>query len=85
MDIKEKVDFLKDSFPEAMLMDGFDDCIIGTCCRFGMNDVVLYDKDKIINKMIKNGMSEEEALEFFSYNQLGAWVGEGTPVFAELF
>jgi hypothetical protein len=30
---------------------------------------------------MKQGMDEEEAEEFFSFNTLGAWVGENTPLF----
>ena len=26
-------------------------------------------------------MSEEEAYEYFEFNQMGAWMGEGTPCF----
>ena len=36
------------------------------------------------DKLIDDGMSIEEAEEFFEYNQLGAWVGETTPVFITL-
>ena len=29
-------------------------------------------------------MSEEEAQEYFEHNTIGAWVGEGTPLFIHL-
>ena len=29
-------------------------------------------------------MSDEEAMEYFDFNVIGAWVGEHTPVFLEL-
>ncbi len=29
-------------------------------------------------------MSHDEATEFFEFNILGAWVGEGTPCFVKL-
>jgi len=29
-------------------------------------------------------MSEEESIEFFEYNQIGAWVGDYTPCFITL-
>ena len=69
---------------EAMKMDGFNDCIIGWCERANMEEVVAYDKWKVIEKLKKGGMSGSEAMEYFYYNQLGAWVGEGTPVFIDL-
>jgi len=31
--------------------------------------------------MVKDGMTYEEAVEYFEYNQMGAWVGERTPCF----
>ena len=33
--------------------------------------------------MMKQGMSYEEAIEYWEYNQLGASVGEYTPCFIE--
>lgn len=69
---------------KAMKMDGYDDCIIGVAERFGMGRVIAYDTNKIIKKLMKDGMSRGEAEEWFYYNQIGSWVGEGTPVFVEL-
>jgi hypothetical protein len=31
----------------------------------------------------RDGMSPEEAREFFEYNTVGSWVGEETPIFLE--
>jgi hypothetical protein len=61
-------------------MDGFDDCIVGIVERF--NDTfVLYDRRKVVAKLMADGMDHEEAEEWYSFNQLGAWVGEHTPGF----
>lgn len=67
-----------------MFMDGYDDCILGVCERFGAEDCVAYDKSKVISKLMEDGMTEEEALEFFYFNMVGAYVGEQTPVFITL-
>jgi hypothetical protein len=66
---------------ELLLMDGFDDCIIGICESFGGESVVAYDYDRVIASLESQGMSEEEAVEYHEFNQLGAYVGERTPVF----
>jgi hypothetical protein len=29
--------------------------------------------------------SEEEAMEFFEFNVVGAWVGEHTPIFVDTY
>ena len=47
---------------ELLLMDGFDDCVIGICESFGGESVVAYDYDKVIASLQSQGMSEEEAV-----------------------
>jgi hypothetical protein len=49
--------------------------------RFGLEPILCYDYDKVIATMIARGMTEEQALEDFEYNIIGAWVGDGTPCF----
>ena len=68
----------------TMTADGFDEAIIGTVERFGDSEaIILYDKDKVIDILMKD-MPREDAEEYFYYNILGAYVGEGTPAFATL-
>jgi len=71
---------------DLLKMDGFDDCIVGICERFGMDSVLAYDREKVLATLVsRDGMTEEEAEEFFEYNQIGAWMGDKTPVFVTLF
>jgi len=66
----------------ALVMDGYDDCVIGVLERFGMETIVLYDKAKVIDKLIENGCDDYEgATEFYEFNQLGGWHGDKTPGF----
>ena len=67
----------------VLVMDGYDDCVIGVLERFGMDPVVMYDKEKVINKIMDEspGGSYEEAVEYYEFNQLGGWHGEKTPGF----
>ena len=68
--------------PEALLCDGFDEAIIGMAERINLSHVVAYDVDKMLEIMIeRDGMTYEEAMEYFDYNILGAWMGEYTPVY----
>jgi hypothetical protein len=78
---REFVDrFADDNDIELLVMDGHDDAIMGIGQRF-TDHFVVYDLKKVIAKLMEQGMSEEEAIEFHEFNQLGAWVGPGTPVF----
>jgi len=70
---------------EALLADGFEGALIGTMRRFNEGPVALYDYDKCIEILMqRDGMSYEEAVEFFEFNTIGAWMGDGTPAFANL-
>jgi hypothetical protein len=66
---------------ELICMDGYDDCIVGIVEQFGKPPILCYDKLLVIQKMINDGSSYEEAEEYFEYNQIGAYVGESTPCF----
>jgi len=69
---------------KALKADGFDDCIIGICERYEKNELLAYDKGKMIKKMMdRDGMTYEEAVEYFNFNILGANMGDGTPVYID--
>lgn len=69
---------------EALVMDGYDDCIIGVAECFGKSPSVVYDVNKVLEKLMGDGMTHEEALEYYDYNMVGAYVGESTPIFVHL-
>ena len=60
---------------------GHDDAIIGMGNSFGRGNVLIYSVDKILEKLIKrDGMTDEEAMEFFSFNIAGSYNGPGMPI-----
>ena len=66
------------------IWDGYDDCIIGVGTRCGMTDVFIYDKHKMITKLVRrDDMTYDEALEFIDFNIAGAFIGEDTPILVE--
>jgi hypothetical protein len=70
--------------PDALLCDGFDEAIIGMAERINLGPIVAYDIDKMLEIMVeRDGMTYEEAMEYFDYNILGAWMGENTPVYIQ--
>lgn len=67
---------------EALLADGFEGAFIGVAERCSQPPVAVYDGKRCIEILMKrDGMDQEEATEFFTFNTLGAWVGAGTPLF----
>lgn len=81
-------DQLSELNPEAILFDGYEDALIGYIERFSESGhilVALYDRAKCIEILIeRDGMSHEEAEEFFSFNTEGCYAGPHTPAFATL-
>tara|TARA_R100001163_G_C5047450_1_gene184618 strand:- start:197 stop:490 length:294 start_codon:yes stop_codon:yes gene_type:complete len=68
----------------AVILDGFDCCVVGVVNSVREQGLLLYDTEKIINLLQKrDNMSEEEALEYFAYNIRGAYFGEGSPLFLD--
>ena len=61
--------------------DGFDSCLIG---KDGKGRAV-YDADAMIATMVeRDGMSREDAEEYFWFNIDGAYVGDETPIYVFL-
>ena len=66
---------------ETLIADGFDEAIIGIGRQFN-KQLVIYDEDKCIQILMeRDGMTDEEAIEFFEFNVVGAYVGDHTPIY----
>ena len=69
----------------AIMLDGFEDCIIGVVEEFGNGRRLLYSKSKILNKLCERDlMTMSEAEEFYDYNILGLYAGEQNAVFLDV-
>ena len=67
-------------------VDGMSEALLGqmTMAKWEDNpyEVLVYSVDKIIEILIdRDGMTEEEAVEFFEFNIEGAYMGGMTPVY----
>lgn len=76
------IEEIQDINPEALICDGFDEAIIGMAERINLGPVVAYSVEKILDILInRDGMTYEEAVEYYEFNIVGAWFGEFTPIF----
>jgi hypothetical protein len=75
--------YLDENYPEEELriIDGFDEAFVGVGYQFH-KAVTCYDKDKIIEILMSDGMTYEEALEYFEFNIVRgiAYLGEQAPI-----
>lgn len=79
--LKEREQLLEsiaEFFPEALLADGLEDAIVG----YDTKGRVIYSVGNIIDILVeRDGMSYEDASEYFSFNIECAYVGEHTPIY----
>ena len=86
--LREAVQFLEDSDMEPMLLLGspdevndFADAFVGVSMD---NSTAIYNENKVIEVFIKrDGMTDIEAVEYYEYNVLGAYMGENTPIYIQ--
>ena len=66
---------------KTMLFDGFEKAFLGILRRCGQSiPIAIYDYSRCMDILMeRDGMQEDEAVEWIEHNSIGAWVGEGTP------
>ena len=63
-------------------VDGHDKAIVGVVHCFGRQPVLSYSVKLICETLVeRDGMSVDESYEFFDFNIIGSYNGEGMPVF----
>ena len=82
-EIIEAINEIEGEDNEILLADGFEDAYMGLATQFTKPPLAVYNRNKCIEILMKDGMSEEEAEEYFQYNVEGAWVGDNTPMFLQ--
>jgi hypothetical protein len=77
--------FVDENYPDEdiLIPDGFEEAFVGIATQFN-KPIAIFDRQKCIDILCRE-MSYEEAIEYFSYNVEGAYVGENTPAFLDFF
>ena len=64
--------------PEALFADGFDESIMG----YSSDGKVIYSVDMIVGTLVnRDGMTPDEAIDYFNFNMECAYLGEYTPIY----
>jgi len=78
------LEYIRDSFPDSLLANGYDSAIIGVASGLDAGRVV-YCTTKMIEICMKDlAVEYSEALEWLEYNTFNAFVGEFTPIYVDL-
>jgi hypothetical protein len=75
-----EIDYINENAEGAVVLDGFNDAIIGIVEEFGNGPRVLYSKRKIIDMLCKD-MELNDAEEYYNFNILGLYAGEQNAIF----
>lgn len=81
--VKEKVDEMCENYPDQtfLLADGFEDAILGLDVA---GSRTVYSVRKCLEVMMqRDGMTEEEATEYFEFNVRGSYMGDATPIWCD--
>lgn len=74
-------EYLEGIEENVLLMDGFDQALIGFSQRINEPMLAVYSWEKMMDVCMEtDGMTWEDAEEYISFNCIGAWVGEQTPI-----
>ena len=66
---------------DVLFADGLDTAIIGFDPNLWK---VVYSRKKVVDVLMRrDGMGEDEAIEFAEFNIFGAYIGKKTPIFIE--
>jgi len=80
---------IAECYDEGMLFlsePEYDEAILGVARRFGQEEAVAYDADKVYGIIGKLLDTDDITViyDYFQYNIIGAYVGERTPVFVDV-
>ena len=67
---------------EFLFIEGMDEAILGVE-EYSMR--IIYSVQKCIEILMRDEMDELEAVEYFEYNILSAYVGKKTPIFCHCY
>ena len=82
MNRKDIIDLYADDEPEMLFADGYDSAIEGVVWD-GERTRVVYRMESILEILMDQGMTYDEASEFFDFNVAGSHMGVYTPLYLE--
>ena len=82
MNRKDIEDLYSDDEPEMLFADGYDSAIEGVVWD-GERTRVVYRMESILEILMDQGMTYDEASEYFDFNVAGSHMGVYTPLYLE--
>lgn len=74
------IETLIDKNPDAVIIVGFNDCLMGTITKCGQNTVALYSTNMIIDNLMGRGLDEDDSWNHYYHNIEMADLGPNGPM-----
>lgn len=68
---------------KILLATGFEKAFLGIATDFAGHDRAVYDYDRCVEILMKQGMDADIAMNHMDYEVIGGWIGEGVPIFMQ--
>jgi hypothetical protein len=88
---QDVIDAYGEEHPGLLFLDPaetYDQAIVGVAVdywgRLPEGAAVVYDAARCVAGLVRGGMTEDDAAEWFAFNTTGAFVGPYTPLFVEV-
>ena len=82
MNRKDIIALYSDDEPDILFADGYDGAIEGVVWD-GERTRVVYTTEEILKILMEDGMTYDEASEYFDFNVAGSYMGVYTPLYLE--
>lgn len=66
---------------DCLLLEGYDDCIVGHTFLEDGTAILIYSYDAIIDALVDTGLTEEDALVAFDNEIANQCIGDNKPIF----
>jgi hypothetical protein len=71
---------LNDENPDAVLFDNMHGALIGFGAAGYLSPVAIYSKKLMLAQLMRDGLSADDAEEYFLSKFVGLWAADNTPV-----
>ena len=80
MELNSVIETLIEKNPDAVILVGFNDCLLGTTYQCGKLPVAIYSTNMVIDKLMDRGLDEDDAWTHYYHNIENAELGPNGPM-----
>lgn len=79
--VQDPFEDLMNANPESLLADGLEAAYLGYVINTHCRPVAVYDSNECVRIMMRDGMTEEEAVQYLDLHTFCSYTGANGPLF----